>query len=124
MTFIGSAIWHGYYPTYYFTFMCLYLYQFGNEPLDRVGFYKYAEKNIVLNIVMRFLVQLMFNMIGIPFFNLEFGLFIQYLINTHFLIVFMVIIWYSCIYWVKIPKKDSKKVEEKKVPVSDDKKTN
>ena len=124
LTFIGSAIWHGYYPTYYFTFICLYFYQVGNEPLDRVGFYKYAEKNIVLNIVMRIVVQLMFNMIGIPFFNLEFKPFIQYLLNTNFLIVFMVLIWYSCVYWVKIPKKDNKKVEEKKVPVSDDKKTN
>lgn len=122
LTFIGSAVWHGYYPTYYFTFIFLYFYQVGNEPLDKVGFYNYAEKNIVLNIVCRFFVQLLFDLIGTPFFNLEFGLFIQYLINTNFMIVFIILIWYfGIIKFVKVPGK--KKEEDKKIS-EDNKKTN
>ena len=115
LTFIGSAIWHGYYPTYYFTFLMLYFIQFGNDALDKTGFYEdKVEKSIILTIIMSFICQISIDGIGVPFFNLEFKLFIQYLINMRFFPLFMAFGYYSLRY-MNLPKKQtsSKKGEKK-----------
>jgi hypothetical protein len=116
LTFIGSALWHGYYPTYYFTFLMLYFIQFGNDALDKTGFYEdYVDKSLVLKIIMSFITQISINSIGVPFFNLEWKLFIQYLINMRFFPLFMAFGYYSLRY-MNLPKKEKNKPkkEEKK----------
>ena len=127
LTFIGSAIWHGYYPTYYFTFLMLYFIQFGNDALDKTGFYENkVKKSIILTIIMSLITQISIDGIGVPFFNLEFKLFIQYLINMRFFPLFMAFGYYSLRFILpkkakSQPKKDEKKEEKKELKTEDKK---
>lgn len=105
LTFIVSAIWHGYYPTYYFTFLSLYLLQSGNESLVKVGFYDYIEDKWYLKVIMSITTQLMFDGVGIAFFNLRWGMFIQSLINLKCFYLFMILGVYSLKYIIKVPKR-------------------
>ena len=105
LTFVVSAIWHGYYPTYYFTFLSLYLLQSGNETLVKVGFYNFIENKWYLKVIMSILTQLMLDGVGVAFFNLRWGMFIQSLINLKFFYVFMILGVYSLQYIIKVPKK-------------------
>ena len=114
LTFLVSAIWHGYYPTYYFTFISLYLLQTGNEVLVKVGYYDYVAKRWYLTIFMSIFTQLMFDGVGVAFFNLTWGMFVNSLINLRGFYLFMIAFVYSMKYIIKVPKKVVAKKEEKK----------
>lgn len=105
LTFLVSAIWHGYYPTYYIMFTLFFFYQSGNEVLDKIGFFKYAEKNIPLTILMVIVSQTLFNGLGAIFLNLQLNLAIQFLINMKFVPIIGIALMYSLKYVIKVPKK-------------------
>ena len=105
----------------------LYFIQFGNDALDKTGFYENkVKKSIILTIIMSLITQISIDGIGVPFFNLEFKLFIQYLINMRFFPLFMAFGYYSLRFILpkKVktqPKKDEKKEEKKELKTEDKK---
>lgn len=115
LVFITSALWHGYYPTYYVTFLVLYFFQTGNETLHSAGFYDYVDKNWIMKIVMSVLTQLVFDGVGVAFFNLEWKLFIQSVINLKGFYFVIVFVFYNLKYVIKGKKKEVKKEEKKEI---------
>ena len=47
-TFISSAIWHGFYMTYYVTFFFLFCYQNACVVLEKIGVYDWIDKKVYL----------------------------------------------------------------------------
>ena len=70
-TFISSAVWHGYYLTYYITFGLLYFYQSSSAVLNKIGFYDWIYKTKFLIPIASIFNGLAFETIGIFFFNLK-----------------------------------------------------
>ena len=70
LTFISSAIWHGFYLTYYITFVLLYFYQSSAIVFDQIGLYDWIYKTKFLMPLASILNGLAFETLGIFFFNL------------------------------------------------------
>ncbi|MCQ2819069.1 MAG: hypothetical protein MJ252_17545 [archaeon] len=84
LTFILSAFWHGFYPTYYITFIFFFLWSNGNEEFDKLGFYEWIRKKpLIFRTPVWLFSQFMCNALGTIIFNLDYNLFIQYLKNTN-----------------------------------------
>ena len=73
VTFIFSAIWHGYYLSYYLSFLLLFCYKNSCDILDKFGVYKKINENKIVVIIVSILNNLSFESIGVIFFNLEWG---------------------------------------------------
>lgn len=121
-TFIFSAFWHGFYPSYYVSFFLVFLWEQSGEFLNEVGFYKYAEEHkftwpfVVLKTVF------FYNMIGSIFYCLEIGTTKEILTNFYGLPANAIIAFYICslIYrftFMKKPKKE--KIDDKKEPLKE-----
>ena len=113
LTFISSAIWHGFYLTYYITFFLLFFYESACEVLDKIGFYKWIYKTKVLIPLTSIFNNLAFESIGVMFFNLEWKKALIGLKNMRYYPLIFNLGLYVFTRFIKVPKKP-KKVEIKK----------
>ena len=113
MTFMISAFWHGFYPTYYIFFFLFFIYQTANEKFDKMGFYTWCRTgNFLKRIPVGIFSQFMVNALGAIIFNLKWKLFIQFMKNVY---CSPIIIVFSLYGFSKIVKNPKKEVEKKKV---------
>lgn len=96
-TFMASALWHGFYSTYYIFFFVMFIYQTGNEVFDKLGFFNYVSKqgSYPLKLIVWIFSQFMCNSLGAIFFILKYHLFIQYMKNIYMIPIILVIITYA-----------------------------
>ena len=112
LTFIASAIWHGYYVSYYLTFFFIYIYQSASLVFDKIGLYNWIYKTKYLIPLASIFNSLAFEMAGMFFFNLEWGKALIILKNMRYspFIIFGGLFIIS--KFIKVPKKS--KIESKK----------
>ena len=107
-----SAFWHGFYPTYYVFFFLFFLLQNANEYFDKLGLYTYIRSgSYIKRIPMWLFSQFMVNSLGAIIFNLEWGLFIQFMKNIKCVPIFIILV--LCVY-TKVMSGRMKKKEIKK----------
>ena len=94
ITFIFSAIWHGFYPSYYVSFVLIYLFEQNGEFLNEIGFYKYVDEHIFMWPFTVLKTTFFYNMIGAIFYCLEIGTTKEILINFYGLPANAIIIFY------------------------------
>ena len=112
LTFMMSAFWHGFYPTYYVFFFLFFLLQNANEYFDKLGLYTYIRSgSYIKRIPMWLFSQFMVNSLGAIIFNLEWGLFIQFMKNIKCVPIFIILV--LCVY-TKVMSGRIKKKEIKK----------
>ena len=115
LTFISSAVWHGYYLTYYLTFILLFFYQSASYVFDKVGVYDWIIRTKFLIPLASILNGLAFETIGIFFFNLKWDKAIIGAKNMRYFPIVYIMGLYIISKAIKIPKKEkngSKKIEE------------
>ena len=112
LTFISSAVWHGYYLTYYLTFILLFFYQSASYVFDKIGVYDWIIKTKFLLPIASILNGLAFETIGIFFFNLSWDKAMIGAKNMKYFPIIYIMGLYIISRMIKIPKtkkKDSKK---------------
>ena len=114
LTFISSAIWHGFYFTYYLTFVLLYFYQSSAEVFDKLGLYKWIYKTKFLLPLASVLNGIAFETIGIFFFNLYWDKAVIGLRNMKYFPIIYIMGLFFISKMFKVPKKNKAKEEEKK----------
>ncbi len=120
ITYMFSAFWHGFYPVYYICFSLIYLFEQGNLFLEMLGFYKYVDQRVYLWPFVSFHNNLVMDLIGAIFFNLEYKYFIQLLKNlygfplNYVLFLFAISVFYRIRVAGKKRKTDSVKDKEQK----------
>ena len=118
-TFISSAVWHGYYLTYYITFGLLYFYQSSSAVLNKIGFYDWIYKTKFLIPIASIFNGLAFETIGIFFFNLKWDKAIigarnmKYYPFISIMGLYFITQFISLKVRVKKPRKDLKEKDEK-----------
>jgi len=113
ITFIFSAFWHGFYSSYYITFLLLFFLMNGNGTLIKLGFYDYVRKNYFLMVIVSIWTAIVFSSIGIFFYNLNWDKAIYSTLNMNFF-PFITVGIYNCFRFVfKVPKKKVNDVNEK-----------
>jgi len=119
LTFMASAIWHGYYWTYYFTFISIYFYQSGCLIFDKVGLYDWIYKTKFLIPLASVFNALVFETVGVLFFNIEWSKGLVGLKNMRYYPIFVCLGTFIISKLIKVPKKDdkSKKIIEKEKKV-------
>ena len=121
LTFLSSAIWHGYYLTYYLTFGLLYFYQSGSYVFDKLGFYDWIRKTKFLIPIASIFNGLAFETIGIFFFNLKWDKALIGARNMKYYPIISIMGLYFLSRMYKIPKekkpknKNDDKLENKKI---------
>ena len=80
-TFGISAIWHGFYPSYYVSFVMIYLFEQDGIFLNDIGFYDFAQKNIYMWPITILKTTFFYDIIGSIFYCLEIGTTKEILIN-------------------------------------------
>ena len=119
LTFISSAIWHGFYLTYYLTFLLLYFYQTSAEVFEKIGVYKWIYRTKFLMPLASILNGIAFETIGIFFFNLYWNKALIGLRNMRYYPIIYIMGLFFISKMIKVPKR--KKEKEEKVK-NDDKK--
>ena len=119
LTFISSAIWHGFYLTYYLTFGLLYFYQSSADVFDKIGLYEWIYKTKFLMPLASILNGLAFETIGIFFFNLHWDKALIGLKNMRYFPIIYIMGLFVISKFIKLPKKGKK---EKKVEIKEDNK--
>ena len=109
LTFISSAIWHGFYLTYYLTFFLLYCYQNACVVLDKMGFYEWIDKNAYLKPFACLFNGLAFETLGIVFFNFEWDKAMIGLKNIRYYPIIIILGLYIITKFIKVPKGQKKK---------------
>ena len=84
VTFFFNAIWHGFYLSYYLSFLLLFCYKDACDILLRNGIYKKINQNRILVFIVSMLGGVIFESIGIIFFNLEWDISIVGLKNVYY----------------------------------------
>ena len=116
LTFISSAIWHGFYLTYYLTFMLLYFYHSSADVFDKIGVYKWIRDTKFLLPLASILNGLAFETIGIFFFNLYWDKAVIGARNMRYFSIIYIMGLYVISKFIKVPKKDKKpKKDDEKV---------
>lgn len=115
ITFIFSAIWHGFYASYYVSFVLIYLFEQNGEFLNEIGFYKYVDAHMLLWPITTLKTTFFYNMIGSIFYCLEIRTTKEILINFYGLPANAIIIFYifSLIYRFSFMKKKKKNTDDK-----------
>ena len=72
ITFVFSALWHGFYQTYFISFVSVYLFEQCATFLEQLGFYKFVENKKILWPFVGFKSVLIIDGIGCIFYVLEF----------------------------------------------------
>lgn len=83
ITYVFSAFWHGFYGSYYFSFVLMYLFEQGSEFLEILGFYKYVDERVYLWPFVSVLTEIVFDAIGTVFYLLEYKKFVIMLKNLY-----------------------------------------
>ena len=112
LTFISSAIWHGFYLTYYLTFVLLYFYQSSADVFDKIGLYNWIYKTKFLMPLASVLNGLAFETIGIFFFNLYWDKAVIGARNMRYFPIIYIMGLFVISKFIKVPKK--KKVKDDK----------
>ena len=113
-TYALSAIWHGFYPSYYVSFLIVYLFEQDGLFLKDIGFYDFIQRNKILWPLCTLKTTFFNNIIGSIFYCLEIGSTKQILISYKGLPANAIISFYifSLVYryaFMKKKKKDDKK---------------
>ena len=116
-----SAIWHGFYPSYYVSFFMIYLYEQDGIFLNEIGFYKFVEKYMFLWPFVALKTTFFINIIGSIFYCLEIGSTKQILINYYGLPATAVVSFYilTLIYRLAFMKDKKKDKKENKKEIKD-----
>ena len=116
-TYILSAIWHGFYPSYYVSFFMIYLFEQDAIFLNDIGFYDFAEKNLLINIFAVLKTTFFYDIIGSIFYCLEIGTTKEILINYKGLPVNAIVSFYvfTLIYRFFFMKGKKEKAKDGKV---------
>ena len=80
-TYALSAIWHGFYPSYYVSFFVFYLFEQDAHFLHEIGFYKFVYEHKFMWPLISLKTSFFNNIIGSIFYCLEIGTTKQILIN-------------------------------------------
>ena len=116
-TFICSAIWHGFYLTYYLTFFLLFCYQDSCVVLEKLGFYDFIYKHKILMPFASVINNLAFETLGIFFFNLEWDKAMIGLKNMRYYPLIFILGLFVFTKSIKVPKKpkDGQKPKDEKL---------
>ena len=114
LTFISSAIWHGFYLTYYLTFLLLYFYQTSAEVFDKIGVYKWIYRTKFLMPLASILNGIAFETIGIFFFNLYWNKALIGLRNMRYYPIIYIMGLFFISKMIKVPKRKKEKEEKTK----------
>ena len=114
LTFISSAIWHGFYLTYYLTFGLLYFYQSSADVFDKIGVYKWINETKFLLPLASILNGLAFETIGIFFFNLYWDKAVIGARNMRYFPIIYIMGLFVISKTIKVPKKEKSEKQEKK----------
>ena len=116
-TYILSAIWHGFYPSYYVSFFMIYLFEQDAIFLNDIGFYDLAEKNLLIKIFAVLKTTFFYDIIGSIFYCLEIGTTKEILINYKGLPVNAIVSFYvfTLIYRFFFMKGKKEKAKDEKV---------
>ena len=118
ITFIFSAVWHGFYPSYFISFFIFYLFQEGGAFLNELGFYKYVGAHSIFMPLVILKTIFFYDIIGSIFYCLEIGSTKEILINYYGLPANAIIGFYlfSIFYRLAFKKKEKKKnIKEEKL---------
>ena len=115
-TYALSAIWHGFYPSYYVSFCIFYLFEQCAHFLHRIGFYKFVFAHKFMWPLISLKTSFFNNIIGSIFYCLEIGTTKQILINYKGLPVNVIVGFYviTLICNMTCLKKKKEKLVEKK----------
>ena len=111
-----SAIWHGFYPSYYVSFVMIYLFEQDGIFLNEIGFYKFVQKNKFMWPITALKTSFFNNIIGSIFYCLEIGTTKQILINYKGLPVNVIVSFYvfTLVYRFAFMRKKKEKIEDDK----------
>ena len=121
ITFFVSALWHGFYSTYFISFFLLYLFVQDGLFLEEIGFYKYVENHLFMWPIAFLKTTFFYDIIGSIFFCLEISTTKQILINYYGLPVNAIVgfyifsIIYKTVFRSKKKKIDKAKEINKKI---------
>jgi lysophospholipid acyltransferase len=115
LTFICSAIWHGYYLTYYLTFFLLYCYQSACVVLDKLKVYDWIYKREYIKPFATIFNCLAFETIGIIFFNLEWNKAVIGLKNMRYYPIIVNVGLFIITDFLKVPKTNKEKKIDKSI---------
>ena len=118
MTYIFSALWHGFYPTYYIGFFSQYLFEQCAGFLEQIGFYKFVQDKKYLWPFVSIKTALLFDGVGGTIYVLDFknykhmhknlaGFPVYYVTGGY-----VIALVYNLLFKKKKPKKDDQKKEQ------------
>ena len=116
LTFVSSAVWHGFYLTYYLTFGLLFFYHSGSTVFDKLGVYQWIIDTKFLLPLASIFNGLAFETIGIFFFNLKWDKALIGARNMKYYPIVSIMGLYLLSKFFKVPKEEKKKpvkIEEK-----------
>ena len=116
LTFVSSAVWHGFYLTYYLTFGLLFFYHSGSTVFDKLGVYQWIIDTKFLLPLASIFNGLAFETIGIFFFNLKWDKAMIGARNMKYYPIVSIMGLYLLSKFFKVPKEEKKKpvkIEEK-----------
>ena len=119
ITFFFSAIWHGFYPSYYVSFLMVYLFEQDGLFLEEIGFYKYVENNKFMWPITFLKTTFFYDIIGSIFFCLEIGSTKEILINYYGLPANAIIGFYIFTIIYRIANRNKKKKIDKEDKIKD-----
>ena len=122
LTFISSAVWHGFYLTYYLTFVLLFFYQSSADVFDKIGVYAWINKTKFLLPLASILNGLAFETIGIFFFNLYWDEAMRGAKNMKYFPIVYIMGLFVISKMIKVPKKEKSEKKEKIVEIEKEKK--
>ena len=121
ITYVFSALWHGFYSSYYISFLLIYFLEQDGQLLNELGFYKYVNQNKIFLPLTILKTTFFIDIIGSIFYCLEISTTKQILINYYGLPIIAIIPFYffTIIYRLIFKKKkNSNNNEEKFFPIS------
>lgn len=110
ITYAFSSVWHGFYPSYYISFLMYFLFEQDAGFLHKLGFYEYVEKHKFMWPFVILKTSFFNDIIGSIFYCLEVGSTKQILINYYGLPVNAIVGFYiiTLLYNLAFKKKKKK----------------
>ena len=116
ITYVFSALWHGFYSSYYISFLLIYFLEQDGQLLNELGFYKYVNQNKIFLPLTILKTTFFIDIIGSIFYCLEISTTKQILINYYGLPIIAIIPFYffTIIYRLIFKKKKNSNNNEEK----------
>jgi len=116
ITYAVSAVWHGFYISYYISFFAIFLFEQGALFLNEIGFYNYVNEHKFLWPFISLKTAFFINSIGSIFYCLQISTTKEILINFYGLPFSAIICFYLItMYFRPYLNKKKKKKEENKI---------